>query len=153
MTATISKISLYDSDFLAWAEETVSHLKAGNLDKLDLENLIEEIAALSKTEKIKLKSHLAVLLEHLLKRGYVNIPNDFNGWQNTVAREQEHLRDLLETSPSLKTTWAESYIKAYQTALRLVSKEYSGVFPTESPFPQDIAILLYQDFRQANWQD
>ncbi|MEB3122721.1 MAG: DUF29 domain-containing protein, partial [Snowella sp.] len=65
MTVTASSISLYEQDLLLWTEETIRHLKAKNFDELDLDNLIEEIETLGRSEKKELKSRLLVLFEHL----------------------------------------------------------------------------------------
>ena len=39
--------ALYDEDLLAWAERQVVHLRAGQLDRLDVEHLIEELEAMA----------------------------------------------------------------------------------------------------------
>ena len=72
--------SLYEKDILLWVEETVNQLKAKNFEQLDLEHLIEEVEALGISQKRELLSRLVVLLEHLLKRLYVDLPYDYNGW-------------------------------------------------------------------------
>jgi hypothetical protein len=49
------QISLYERDFLLWTEETVNLLRTRDFDCLDLDNLIEEIEALGRSEKKVLK--------------------------------------------------------------------------------------------------
>jgi hypothetical protein len=49
---------LYDSDYLLWLEETSRLLQSKNFEKLDIENLIEEIESLGKSERNKLVSSL-----------------------------------------------------------------------------------------------
>ena len=78
MTQTIQK-SLYESDFLRWTQDTVAKLKARDFDHLDLENLIEEVETLGRSEKQELESRLETLLAHLLKRVYVDLPDCFKG--------------------------------------------------------------------------
>jgi hypothetical protein len=39
--------TLYDQDLLAWTEQQVMQLRAGELDRLDLEHLIEELDAMA----------------------------------------------------------------------------------------------------------
>lgn len=75
---------LYEQDILLWVEDTVAKLKARDFENLDLENLIEEVESLGISQKKELISRLIVILEHLLKRLYVNSPYDFNGWQRTI---------------------------------------------------------------------
>ncbi|MFM7887253.1 MAG: DUF29 family protein [Pseudanabaena sp.] len=43
--------SLHETDFLLWIEETLAKLKARDFDHLDLEDLIEEIESLDKSDK------------------------------------------------------------------------------------------------------
>jgi hypothetical protein len=75
MTQTIAPtVDLYDRDYLLWTEDIVNKLRAKDFDRLDLENLIEEIEDLGRSEKKQLKNRLATLLEHLLKRLYVDAP-------------------------------------------------------------------------------
>ena len=80
--------SLYEKDILLWVEETVSQLKAKNFEHLDLEHLIEEVEALGISQKRELLSRLVVLLEHLLKRLYVDLPYDYNGWEKTIRTQR-----------------------------------------------------------------
>lgn len=43
--------TLYESDFNLWLKATANLLKEGKLDQLDIENLIEEIEAMGRSEK------------------------------------------------------------------------------------------------------
>lgn len=63
---------LYETDFLAWCERTVSQLKAKDVENLDFENLIEEVESLGKSERRELRNRLLVLIAQILKRMYVN---------------------------------------------------------------------------------
>ncbi|MFM6344217.1 MAG: DUF29 domain-containing protein, partial [Dolichospermum sp.] len=67
MTQTVTRKSLYESDYLLWTQDVVSKLRARDFDNVDLENLIEEIEDLGRSKKDELKSRLNTLLEHLLK--------------------------------------------------------------------------------------
>ncbi|MFN5971820.1 MAG: DUF29 domain-containing protein [Microcystis sp.] len=60
MLSTAKK--LYDTDFNLWVEETANLLKEGKWEYLDLENLIEEIEAMGRSDKKALKSNLEKLL-------------------------------------------------------------------------------------------
>jgi len=42
---------LYDRDYLQWVEDIVNKLRTKDFDHLDIENLIEEIEDLGKSEK------------------------------------------------------------------------------------------------------
>ncbi|WP_141211893.1 DUF29 domain-containing protein [Pseudanabaena sp. SR411] len=77
MTQTIAqKNSLYDRDLNLWLETAIAQLKAGDLKSLDIENLIEELEGLAGRDRWELKTRLATLIEHLLKRCYVKSEYD-----------------------------------------------------------------------------
>ncbi len=42
---------LYDQDFYLWLETTAKQLKEGRFSEVDLENLIEEIECMGRSEK------------------------------------------------------------------------------------------------------
>jgi hypothetical protein len=100
MSQTPNLSSLYDQDILLWSEDTVAKLKARDFDHLDIEHLIEEVEALGISQKKELISRLIVLLEHLLKRLYVDLPNDYSGWERTIRTQRGELEVLLDAVPS-----------------------------------------------------
>ena len=143
MTLIVNTKSLYECDFLRWTEETARQLKVKDFDSLDLENLIEEIEALGRSEKKELKSRLLVLLEHLLKRLYVKMPREYNGWERTIREQRIQIELLLDDSPSLKKQWNESCNQAWRLALKKVRGDYPNVnFPNTYPFLTDSDPLL-----------
>jgi hypothetical protein len=140
-------ISLYEQDIILWSEDTVRKLKAKDFNNLDISNLIEEIEALGIAQKKELLSRLIVLLEHLLKRLYVLLPNDYNGWERTIRTQRAELEALLIQVPSLKTRWDDSFDHAWRIALKTVSKEYRQIsFPSEWQFERHIEAMLEYDF-------
>ncbi len=58
---------LYETDFNLWIEQTVNHLKKGNLQAVDLDNLIEEISDMGRNNRREIFGRLKVLLMHLLR--------------------------------------------------------------------------------------
>ncbi|MEB3231668.1 MAG: DUF29 domain-containing protein [Leptolyngbyaceae bacterium] len=139
--------SLYEQDFLLWAEDTVTKLKARDFENLDLENLIEEVESLGRSERKELASRLAVIFEHLLKRLYVNSPDDYHGWERTIRTQRSRLEFLLEDSPSLEHIWDERVARAWRSALKNVRKEYNhDSFPDRWPYESDIENILERDF-------
>jgi hypothetical protein len=146
---TQSIVSLYEQDILQWVEETVAKLKAHDFENLDLENLIEEVESLGISQKKELISRLITLLEHLLKRLYVNIPYDYKGWERTIRNQRNGLQVLLKQVPSLKTRWDNSFADAWEIALKTVREEYLQVnFPEQWQFSQQIEPMLNNKFWQ-----
>jgi hypothetical protein len=147
MMQIANKRSLYEQDILLWAEETSALLSTRDFESLDLENLIKEIESLGISQKKELLSRLTTLLEHLLKRLYVNLPNDYKGWERTIRNQRRELKLLLIQVPSLKTKWDESFIVAWQLALSDVKSEYkSGSFPNMWQFVSDLETILNVNF-------
>lgn len=148
VVAEMSKArSLYDRDILLWVEDTVTKLKAGDFEGLDMDNLIEEVESLGISQKHQLYSRLLVLLEHLLKRLYVPLSDDYRGWERTIRNQRNALEYLLKQVPSLKTRWDDSFTDAWQVALKTVRKEYRQVhFPDCWSYSTDIETILNHDF-------
>jgi len=147
MSQIKNSTSLYEQDILLWSEDTVAKLKARDFDHLDIENLIEEVEALGISQKKELISRLIVLLEHLLKRLYVNLLDDYNGWERTIRTQRGELEVLLDAVPSLSTRWEISFDKAWQIALKNVRKEYPQVtFPAKWTCDRSIEKMLNDDF-------
>jgi len=150
MTITIApKTTLYDRDYLLWTEETIAKLKARDFEHVDIENLIEEIESLGKSEKQELENRLETLLAHLLKRIYINMPDCFNGWENTIREQRRRITLRLRKTPSLKNYWDEAIDDAWFLALGLVKDEYSTKgyqFPDTWQFSRDIDSMLNVDF-------
>jgi len=67
----------------------VAKLRLRNIDDLDFENLIEEVENLAISDRRELKNRLIVLFAHLLKRIYVNLPDNFNGWELTIIEQRQ----------------------------------------------------------------
>lgn len=150
MTITSAlKTTLYDRDFYQWIQETTEKLKTKDFDHVDLENLIEEIESLGTSERSEILNRLATLLEHLLKRMFVDMPQEFNGWERTIREQRRQIKRTLKTSPSLKIYFAEIFDYAYQDALDevLSEKGYKSVkFPDIWQFGRDIDTMLNVDF-------
>ena len=147
MTQAITRKSLYESDFLLWTQDTIAKLKARDFDHVDFENLIEEVEALGRSEKKELASRLETLLAHLLKRIYIDIPQEFNGWERTMREQRRRLTQALRKTPSLKSVWDELLDDAWELAIDTVRDDYSQYqFPNTWQFGRDIDTMLNVNF-------
>jgi predicted DNA-binding ribbon-helix-helix protein len=133
--------TLYEQDFFAWVEQTREILRLQQWDKLDLENLIEEIADLGKSQQRALQSALRLILLHLLKWKYQSERRS-RSWEITITRERLNIDELLQESPSLRSflnnlDWINT---TYQRARREAMVE-TGLsdenFPSACPFDTD----------------
>ncbi|MDG2989551.1 DUF29 domain-containing protein [Candidatus Synechococcus calcipolaris G9] len=110
--------TLYEIDYNLWVIETVKQLEKREFNALDLENLIEEVADLSRRDKRKLESLLTRLIEHLLKLKYWQSEKDQNlgHWQGEVRTFRKQIKKELKASPSLKEYCQEVFEECYQDA-------------------------------------
>lgn len=133
---TISHQELYDRDFYLWIEKAVTLLQAGNLGDLDLENLIDEIESMGRSEKRSISSNLEIILMHLLKYKY-QPDRRSNSWRYTLLEHRRRLYKDFKISPSLKRYFLEEFADAYISARKLASVETDipiNNFPAVSPF-------------------
>lgn len=139
--------TLYEQDFALWVQQTVEQLKAKNFTQLDLENLIEEVESLGKSQRKAVRSYLIRLLEHLLKRRYVLMSDCYRGWEIEIRNFRQRLKIELDDSPSLNSFILEILPKSYEMALENVEDSYPDtIFPDVCPFPHEIEALLKEKF-------
>ncbi len=141
--AITSKTSLYDQDLNLWLENAIAQLKSGQLQDLDINNLIEELEGLAGRDRRELKNRLRTLLEHLLKRLYIDMPQEFNGWECTIREQRSQIELIIEQSPSLKSIWDQSFDGTWKSALKYVQEDYpQSQFPQTWQFSQDFNEML-----------
>ncbi len=145
---TLTKIkTIYEEDFALWIEETVTKLKFGDFSQIDLENLIEEVESLGKSQRKSVRSYLLRLLEHLLKRRYVLMSDCYRGWEIEIRNFRQKLKLELEESPSLKSFVLEILNQSYEMALDNVKDSYpESDFSDIYPFSDDLDQLLNHKF-------
>jgi hypothetical protein len=143
---TVIMPSLYKSDFSLWLDHTAQLLRERRFNELDLENLVEEIEALNRSEKREVESRLEVLLMHLLKWHY-QPEHQSRGWQATIREQRRQLLRLLKDSPSLKGHLSQEFDACYVIAREKASEEttiFLENFPTQCPYA--ITEVLSPDF-------
>ena len=131
--------TLYDTDLNLWVEAQLLALEKQRFQDLDLPNLIEEIEDLAKRDKKALRSHLKVLLLHLLKWQFQSEKRS-NSWKTSIANARIEIEDILLDSPSLKNYLPTVVDRVYVNARQLASTETGltiSAFPESFPFPSD----------------
>ena len=143
MTIQFSKTSnLYELDYVEWLESTSKHLKNREFESLDIENLIEEIETLSRSERREIESRLRILLMHLLKYKYQSTKRT-NSWKYTIREPRLRIIKSFKDSPSLKNHFQTIFTETYNDARALASDETGldiAAFPQDCPF--DIEHIL-----------
>lgn len=132
--------NLYETDFYAWTQKQVELLRKGDLNNLDIENLIEEIDSLGKQEKRELINRLGILIGHLLKWEYQSTHRS-RSWAATIREQRRKIKDLLEENPSLKSCLDEVLKKAWFDGKDLAVRETLMELRT---FPSDISYTWQQ---------
>lgn len=132
------KTHLYEQDFNKWINQQVALLKKGDLDQVDMANLIEEIESLGKNDKRALKSQLTRLLMHLLMQEYQpEKQTDSHSWIDSIVKAERAIKYLLEDSPSLKNELKNIFESSYEDARQDAAKETGlsvNKFPKECPY-------------------
>lgn len=113
---------LYETDFYAWTLEQSQLLKDGDLKKLDIINLVEEIESLGKQQRQELKHRLGILIGHILKWEYQPEKRS-KSWRVTIRSQRREIEILLLDNPSLKPYLQEAIARAYNAGLDLVVLE------------------------------
>lgn len=135
---------LYEADFAAWAMRQAEHLRSRNFDRLDIENLAEEVEDMARSHRDEIESRLSVLLLHLLK--WRSQPESRSGsWRSTIVEQRDRIARRIKGSPSLKSYPAEVFPEEYAHARKLASVE-TGLpiekFDESPPFTLDEALDL-----------
>ena len=138
----------YDKDFYGWVNEQAELLRTGALNQLDIENLIEEVESMGRSELSALRNRLKILIAHLLKWKYQPTYQG-RSWALTIKGQRNDLKDLLDYSPSLKYKMRQNvFIKrAWKSAVIDVAKETGfdeKIFPIEPIWTLDE--ILSEDF-------
>jgi len=137
--------SLYDTDYQLWIDGTVAQLKSGDFSNLDVENLIEEVESLGRSDKRAILSYLIRLCEHFLKLQYWEAERQscFRGWKLEIANFRLQICLILKDSPSLKNHLCQNFEFAYKNARKLfldASELDVKVIPEEPEFTLEQAL-------------
>jgi len=117
----------YDLDIYAWSQRQgalLRRLAAGervNGSDLDWPNIAEEIETVGRSERRAIASHLANIIEHLMKLEASPAVDRRPGWRMTIERSRIEIEALLDDSPSLKSQVDELIVGELPRARRLAS--------------------------------
>ncbi|GBD54970.1 DUF29 family protein [Microcystis aeruginosa NIES-298] len=115
--------TMYEEDFYLWIRTTINQLQARQFERVDLENLLEELASMGRSEKRTIKNLLTRLLEHLLKLKYWAAERERNEGhcKGEIRTFRLDILDELKDSPSLKPYLLEIFDECYLSARKNAS--------------------------------
>ena len=133
---------LYETDYNLWVIETVKQLQNREVERIDWENLIDEVSDLSRREKRRLESLLTRLFEHLLKLKYWDSERERNQghWQGEIRNFRIQIQRDLTASPSLKRHLSEVFKDCYEDARKIIIDKTQlspDCFPSKPIAPLD----------------
>jgi len=134
--------TLYETDFYGWIQNQANTLRARKFSELDIDNLLEEIETMGRSEKRSLKSSLSLLLMHLLK-WHFQPQRRSKSWIFSIREQQRMVCKVLKENPSLKHTLPEVFADAYADALFMAehdTKTSRYEFPQQCPWTFDEAV-------------
>ncbi|MBD2294265.1 DUF29 domain-containing protein [Anabaena sphaerica FACHB-251] len=114
----VANQTLYDQDYYLWLRTTINQLRAGQFSSVDLENLIEELETMGRSQKRAIESLLIRLLEHLLKLKYLDSERERKEghWKGEIRTFRRQIKKELKDSPSLKPYILEIFDECYEEA-------------------------------------
>jgi len=130
--------TLYDQDYWQWTQQQIQSLQKGHWTALDIDNLVEELETLGRSEQREIGSYLQVLMMHLLKCEY-QPEKRTSSWNQTLNHCRHKIQDCLEDTPSLQRflhdpEWLTKY---YRRARRDAAGETNkplSLFPEYCPY-------------------
>jgi hypothetical protein len=141
---------LYDTDFYAWTQQQAKLLKEVRDNRLDADNLAEEVADLGNSGLRSVVSHLRQLLKHLIKLAASPSEHPRAGWTSEIREHHFQARDAF--SPSMRKDidladiWQRSLIQANDDL-----RDYGDpTVPGDLPCPFTLDDLLAPDFEPAD---
>src|SRR3954451_22460738 len=118
----LKHLASYEEDFALWAAEQAALLRAGKLDRVDIENVAEEIESLGRSDKYEIDSRLEILLQHLLK-WHFQPEKRSNSWKASIREQRIKIARILKASPSLRDYPGQSLAGSFTIGLDAAIRE------------------------------
>lgn len=116
--------NLYEVDFSQWIDQQVNLLKSKEYEHIDLENIIEEIESMGKSDRRSLIKQFVRLVMHLLKFKYQPEKQETgSSWAKSIRDARTEIHGILRDSPSLRNYLEINSQGLYLKAVREASEE------------------------------
>jgi hypothetical protein len=148
MGSNRSNSALYEHDFFAWVQTTVSLIKAGKWYEIDAHLLAEELNDLGASQYNAVSSDLYQVLIHLLKWQYQPAMRvDSHSWRDSIVEHRDRIDRLCTRMPSLRNHLPAMLAEEYPRARRRASIQTTlplATFPEACPW--ELRQILDDDF-------
>lgn len=125
-------------DAYRWSLETVAALRAGKLEQIDVDELINEIGSIASGLKRELISVLREVIEGMLVIEYTDAEEgEKTRVDIRLTRAQGQVQLILDSAPSLSEILGDCADEAYADARSFVIEDYGVTLPESCPIPLD----------------
>jgi hypothetical protein len=135
----------YDDDFYAWTKYQADVLRTLRTDdnRLDRENLVEEIESLGNSQRGAAQSQITRILEHFLKLAHSPASDPRLGWIESIIEARDALSGQLPATlrAEMDSAVEDMYRRARRRAMvgltRYGEHTAAAVLPDASPYSLD----------------
>lgn len=130
----------YATDYAAWIEHQRHLLERHAFEQLDLENLIDEVGSLGRSDFRRFTSAIELVLVHMLKWDHQPQLRS-RSWQGSIIEHRARIVRELRDSPSYRARIEEAVSDAYASALGAAVRETDlplAIFPQTCPYDWDM---------------
>jgi hypothetical protein len=137
----MDKIPKNIEDAYKWSLDTAEALRAGDLSRIDMNELIDEVESIAGGLRRELVSVLREIIEALLTLQYAK-PTEKERRETALrlTHAQGQLQLILDSAPSLRNILTDSIDIAYQDARRFVSEDHAVTLPEACPIPMETIV-------------
>ena len=143
----------YEADYAAWLAAQVELLRAGDFEQLDLDNLLDEVESLGRSDFNGFVGSFEILIAHMLKWDYQPSYRT-NGWIASIDEHRARIERDLFDSPSYRSRLDAAIERAYRPGRALAAKETRldlRSFPQSCPY--DFPMLISRVHELASRAD
>ena len=108
---------LYKTDFVEWTEEMANLIESRRTEEFDWVHLADEVRDLGTSQRSAVRSHLSILLQHLVK-WEIQSGRRCRSWEDSISNARTAIDALTEDIPSLGRHLADSFDQTYEKAAR-----------------------------------
>jgi hypothetical protein len=126
----------YEQDYAAWLNSQMELLRQRRFKELDLENLLEEVGDLGRSDFRSFVSAVEVVVAHMLKWDFQPSKRG-TSWIASIEEHRARIEEALEVSPSYKSKFEEAMRRAYRPARAIASRQTKlpmKSFPDTCPY-------------------